>query len=147
MTSQIKEEKQRIGGKGRGASLFVSAFISLLFSLLIGGASLFVAAFIFSLRPEQSLYISTVGCVLGAVTACLGGFLAGKRQRHAGALVGVVFGIIFTALLALIGEACGGDGNGARRVIGYAVFLLLSVLGGALATVEPKRKRHGKRRH
>ena len=143
MTKQARIEKgERLEG---GKSVLRSALFALLFTPLASALALLVAASFFSLKPESSHYIGTVGCTLGAASAFFGGFLSGRRQRHAGALAGVLFGILFTILLAVIGKLFGG-GSPLQRVIGYAVFLLLSALGGMLGTVKSSKGHHKRRR-
>ena len=146
MTNQKKEERRAVLGSKVGGSLLGSALISLLLTLLVSAFTLFAAAIVFSFKPEGTSHIDTVGCILGALMALLGGLLAGKRQKHTGALSGVIFGLMFVAVLLLVGHMCGGGTPLWKRTVAYGIFLLLSALGGALGTVEVGKRHHKRKR-
>ena len=146
MTNQKKEERRAVLGSGGGKSLFGSALAAVLFTLPVSAFTLFAAALVFSFKPEGTSHIDTVGCILGALMALLGGLLAGKRQKHTGALSGVIFGLMFVAVLLLVGHMCGGGTPLWKRTVAYGIFLLLSALGGALGTVEVGKRHHKRKR-
>ena len=146
MTNQPKEERRAILKKQGGRSLLGSALLALLFSLFVGVGALFAAALALSFTTSGTAYTDTVGCVLGALTALLGGIFAGKRQKHTGALAGVLFGALYVLMLLLVARIFGGDASLPKRLIGYAIFLLLSALGGALGGMRMGKRHHGKRR-
>lgn len=146
MTNQKKDERRAVlGGKG-GGSFFGSALVAMLFTLIVSTLMLFGAALVFSFKPEGTSHISTVGCIIGALMALLGGFVAGKRQKHTGALSGVIFGLMFVAVLLFLGHMCGGGTPLWMQTVAYGIFLLLSALGGALGTVEVGKRHHKRRR-
>ena len=144
MATQTKDEKRRIQGTGC-KSLFGSALAGVVLALLISIPLLLAATFVFSAKPELTGQIRTVGSLVGALSALLGGFVAGKKQKHAGALAGMLFGVMFVGLLLFIGNICGGGALLIKRAIRYGIFLLLSVLGGALGGMQVK-GHHRKRR-
>ena len=146
MTNQGKEERRAVLGKTVGISLLGSALFAFLCSLFIGGVGLLTAALIFSFFPTATVHIGTVGCVIGAITVFLGGVLAGKRQKHTGMLSGLLFGLLFLVLLLVIGRFYGSEALLIKRVIGYAILLSLSALGGALGTVRTGKRHRSKKR-
>ena len=146
MTNQMKDERRAVlRGRG-GGSFFGSALVAMLFTLIVSTLMLFGAALVFSFKPEGTSHIDTVGCILGALMALLGGLLAGKRQKHTGALSGVIFGFMFVAVLLLVGHMCGGGTPLWKRTVAYGIFLLLSALGGARGTVEVGKRHHKRKR-
>lgn len=146
MTNPSKAERHATLGTEGGKGVLKSACTALLFSLVLSTLLLLLSALVFSLKPEWTFSIHTVGCVLGALMMLFGGFLAGKRQRHTGALAGILFGLMLLAVLLLIGHFFGGGTHPIKRVVGYIIFLLLATLGGALGTVEIGHGRHKRRR-
>lgn len=147
MTNQAKEERRAVLGNSGGKSIFRGLLFSVLLTLLVGIVAIFITALLFHFTSLNTVYIKHVGCALGAVTALLGGFVTGKRQRHSGTLSGLLFGLIYTVILLFVGRFFGGEAPLIKRLLGYGIFLLLSVLGGALGTAEIRGHRHGRRRH
>lgn len=146
MKSEAREERRGVLGEKSRKRMIKSVLAAFFISLLLGGVGLIASALLLSLTVTGTSYISTVGCALGACTSLIGGFIAGKRQKHTGALAGVLFGVVFLAALLLLGRFFSAGTPLPKRLIGYAVFLLLSALGGALGTVRGGgRKRRGKR--
>ncbi|MBE6656318.1 MAG: TIGR04086 family membrane protein [Ruminococcaceae bacterium] len=145
MTNQAKEERRAVLG-GAGKTLVGSAFFALLGALAFGGISLFGAALFFSYKPNATPYIGTVGCALGALAALFGGFGAGRRQKHAGALAGLLFGVLYLIVLLLLSRFGSMGTPLPKRLIGYAIFLLLSALGGALGSMRVGERHHKKRK-
>ena len=141
-TTEAGHAMLRDGGKGVARGLL----FSLLFSLTVGAVALLVTALVFHFAPISTSYIRRVGGTLGAITALLGGFIIGRRQRHTGALFGLLFGFFYTLILLLVGRSFGGESAPIKRMVGYGIFLLLSVIGGGLGTIEHKGRHHRRRR-
>lgn len=146
MTTQSKEERRAVLKRAGGVSLFGSAAFALLFSLFLGGAVLLTAALLFSFNPGMTVHVGTVGCAVGAVTALLGGFFAGRRQKHTGALAGLLFGLFYLVFLLFVARFYGDSSVLPKKLVGYTIFLLLSALGGALGTVRTAKRHRAKRR-
>lgn len=147
MKSEVSNERLGVLGEKSRKRIIKSVLTALFISLLLGGAGLIASALLLSLTVTGTTYISTVGCAVGACTSLIGGFIAGRRQKHTGALAGVLFGIVFVGVLLLLGRFFNAGTPLPKRLIGYTVFLLLSALGGALGTVRGSGRRHGGRRH
>ncbi len=140
-------EKAFLGQEAGKRGFLGSVLLSFLLVLILGGGVLFVCALLLSFYLGGTAYIGVIGCSLSALLSLFGGFLSGKMQRHAGALSGFAFGILYLLLLLVIGSFFGTEPSLWKKIIGYTVFLLLAVLGGILGSMQiGKRHRHKRRR-
>ena len=123
------------------------ALLAFFFSLLASAILLIISAIVLSYATGGIPYIGLIGGALGASLAFFGGLAASKLGGRSGTLAGVLFGGLFLLILLLIGYLFPTGAHPLKRVIGYAVFLLLSVLGGALGGMRPKTRHKPLRRH
>ena len=137
-SAYIKEE--------RGRSFFGNAFSAFIYAALTGAVFLFLSALLLFFKPPLLPYANLIGCACGAVTALICGMISGARTRHAGALAGLLSGLLYLALLILIGNIFHTDIPLSKTMVGYAIFLLLSVLGGMLGALRLTRKHRPRHR-
>ena len=132
------------GGSGR---LFGRLLLSFLLTLLISLLLLAAASLLLMRAPDPHAWIKRVGVVLPTVCALLGGILAGRSTRRAGALMGILSGLLFTGTLIflswILGESTLALG---ARILLYAVLLLLSMLGGILGAMRGHKRKKGRRK-
>lgn len=125
--------------------LLRAAFLALFISACLGAILLLGAAALLSALPTATDRTEAVGCALGAATAFVGGILAGRLHKHASALSGVVFGLLYLVLMLTVSRFAGAGSSVLQRLFGYGLFLLLSLLGGALGGMRHSGKH--RRRH
>ncbi len=143
MAKEMRErEYARLGERESRGGFFLSVLFAFLLMLLAAGGVLLLGALVLTRLPDATPYIRTVGCALGGLIALIGGIVAGRRQKHASALAGLLYGVFYVLLLIFCGRFLHGDTPLWYQALGYAILLLLSVLGGALA----KARRSGHRR-
>ena len=147
MQKEKKDERRAVLAHRTARTLMGSTLFSLAFTLLLGGASLLLSAFFLTRTPALTGYIGPIGCALGALWAFIGGLTAGKRHRLSGGLAGALYGVLYVLLVLLAGRYVGGSAPFLKRLLGCALFLLLSTLGGVLGTVRIGRARKRNRRH
>ena len=132
-------------GKGKGLvrSTLPAFLLSLLFSILL----LLLAALLLSYTADPAKWIRIAGPILPALCAFVGGLISGRRENNMGALAGLLTGLMLLAVLLLAATLLG-DGTTAltRRLISYAILLLLSVSGGMLGSRGGKRRAYPHRR-
>lgn len=133
--------------EGKGAGLFKGPLLSLLFTVAFSFFSLSLSS-IFIMRAENpSAWIRILGVLLPALSAFLGGIVSSRVKKRAGALTGLISGILFVALLFLLSVLLGEDSFSiGKSVVLYTALLLLSVLGGTLGAHKRGRRRRKKRR-
>ena len=146
MQKEKRDERRAVLAHRGARTLLGSTLLSLAFTLLLGGASLLLCAFLLTRTPSLGGYMGAIGGGLGAVWAFLGGIFAGKRHRLSGALAGALFGMLYILLVLLAGHYLSGDAPIFKRLLGCALFLLLSTLGGVLGTLRIGKAHKRKRR-
>lgn len=137
-------EFARLGESAGHGGFFGGVFITFLLMVVLSVAVLLVGALVLARLPDATPYIRTVGCAMGGILALVGGIIAGKKQKHAGALAGLLYGALYVLMMLLCGRFLVGGTPLWWRISGYGIFLLLAVLGGALGGM--RRTGHRKRR-
>ena len=133
--------------KEEGARSFLgSTLLAFLSALIVALAFILLFALLFFSKPELLPYAGITGCVCGAITALFCGIFAGRRKRHAGALAGFLTGVLYLLVLILVGCFFRSAVPLPKKLVGYAIFLLLAVLGGMLGALRGGRRRHPKHR-
>lgn len=132
--------------RGRGKGLFRSVLPAFFLMLILGACLLGGAALALSRMPDPSKTIRLLGPVLPALCAFIGGFIAGKREKNMGAVMGLCTGVLFVLFLLLLSTFTGAETKLFIRIIGYALLLLLSALGGAAGSVGGGKRKHRHRR-
>ena len=145
MSKTSDGRKASLGG-GERYSVIGGAAIALLFSLAIGTVLILLSAVTLFFVPRGAMYISTLGTVLGLLTALLGGILAGRLNRHAGALSGLLFGVFYLGVMLLLGRFFYTGAPFVKRLLGYILFPASALVGGALGGMRRTRARHKRRR-
>lgn len=137
MKHGVKESHKFFSGKQNGHGVFVGASLAFLFTAVIAAILLLGTAFILSMLPNGAAYISTIGALLGLCLSFFGGIAAGKLDRRTGALSGLLFGFMYLVASLLLGGIFHSGAPFFKRLLGLLLFLLLSVLGGALGGYRP----------
>ena len=132
-----KRAEYGIFPRGITAFFIVTAFGALLVMLL--------ATLLFYL-PRGEAYVAIAGTVTGLLLPFLGGILAGRLGKNAGALAGLVFGILYLGVMLLIGNFFYTSAPFFKRLLGYLLFPALSVMGGAIGGYRPQKSHHSRRR-
>ena len=131
----------------RGAGLLRSILLSWLFSMLFAAMLLLVGAALLLHYGNPPSIFYALGMLFPALTAFLGGIVAGKKEGKQGALAGLLYGALFLLTLFTLSLLFGeGDFSFAKTILSYTLLLLLSVLGGLLGASRKTKKRRHKRR-
>lgn len=124
------------------------ALLSFAFSLLSAALILIITAVLLSYLPSGMPYIAVIGGAEGVALAFFGGLAAGRLGGRGAIVAGVIYGVLYLLTMLLFGYLFPSGGALWKRIIGYAFFLALSVLGGMLGGMRPqKHHRRAHRRH
>ncbi len=133
--------------RGRGKGLIGSILPAFFLSLAIGAILLGLCALLLSHLADPGRWSRAIGVALPAVCAFFGGFIAGKREKNAGAPVGLLSGILFVGFLLILTAVTGGASTSLGiRAIRYTLLLLLSTLGGVAGSIRVGKKRSRRKR-
>ena len=124
--------KATLGERERRRGFFSSVFLTFFLMLMLSATALLGTALSLLQLPDATPYIRTAGCSLGVGFAFLGGLLSGKRQKTAGTLAGLLYGVMFVLTMLICGRFFRTQSPIWWRALGYAILLALSVLGGTL---------------
>ena len=118
---------------------------ALLFTVAIGLGILLVASLLVYFYKDPAPLLLPIGLLASALTAFLGGMVAGRMQRRALLASGLLNGVLFCVLMLLLSPMLRSQAHAyssGLSALMHAVFLLLSVLGALSAPKKPtKRKR------
>lgn len=133
--------------RGQGKGLLGSILPAFFLTLILSAALLGLSALLLSRSADPSRWIRVIGSAIPAVCAFLGSFIAGKREKNMGALVGLCTGVLYLIILLILSAITGGAVTAfSIRAVCYTLLLLLSTLGGIAGSTGGGKKR-SRRRH
>ena len=109
---------------------------ALLCTVAIGVGILFVASLLVYFCKDPAPLLLPIGLLSSALTAFLGGMVAGRMQRHAILASGLLNGALLCALMLLLSPALRSQAHAysdGLSALMHTVLLLLSVLGALAA--------------
>ena len=145
MKKQTKTGNAYIKEESRG-SFLGSTVLAFLSALCVAVVFILLFSVLFYTKPELLPYAGITGCICGALSALLCGIFAGRRKRHAGALAGFLAGLLYLICLAIVGTFFHSAVSLPKKLVGYAIFLLLAVLGGTLGAFRTRQRHRARRR-
>lgn len=147
MTRESSENRTAVLGKGEGGrSILRAVCLAWLIATVTGALLLSGGAALIYALPSTSVYTAPIGAAIGALTALVGGVAAGRLHKHAGALSGLLFGVLYFAVMLVLGRFVSTGYPLLGRVLGYGVLLLLSLLGGTLGGMRSGGRKRRRRR-
>ena len=120
---------------------------ALLGTVAIGVGILFVASLLVYFCKDPAPLLLPIGLLSSALTAFLGGMVAGRMQRHAILASGLLNGVLLCALMLLLSPALRSQAHaysGGLSALMHTVLLLLSVLGALAAPKKATKHRKKK---
>ena len=120
---------------------------ALLFTVAIGLGILLVASLLVYFCKDPAPLLLPIGLLSSALTAFLGGMVAGRMQRHAILASGLLNGVLLCALMLLLSPALRSQAHaysGGLSALMHTVLLLLSVLGALAAPKKATKHRKKK---
>ncbi len=138
-------EKAKMGaarlGDRRSRTFAAALLLSLAFSLLMAIGLLLLTSLLLQRSTDPSRLMAPTGALLAGIITFLGGFRAGQLRRTSGALMGLCQGMLLVFLSLLVSLILQGGKLPPLSLALYAGMLLLSTLGGTLATRRRVRRR------
>lgn len=114
-----------------------------LLTVAVGLASILLSALIAYFCTDPAPLLPALGLLSSALTAFLGGWIAGKLHGHAFLTVGLLNGVAMTVIMLPLSLLFVNDASnyaGWLSAVIHTAFLLFSALGG-LAASKPVKKR------